>query len=151
MTANASRVRFPVDELLMLADEDTAGLTATAASEHQLDLQKMAAYWNSAGDIAINQQFMIVIVATAVTHDSSQSYVVTARVDTADSMGSPTVIATLPAIIATGVYYIPISREQIKQFESDPGFLDLNVTIGGSGTKLFDYWAYASPFPTVMG
>lgn len=148
MTVGASRVRFSVDGALMLADADTATLTATAASEHQLSLGKLAAFWNSAGDIAINQQFMIVIVVTTALHDSSQSYIVTARVDTLTAMGSPTVIATLPAIIAAGVYYIPVTREMIKQFETDPGFLDLNVTIAGSGTKDFDYWAFAAPFPS---
>lgn len=143
----ATRNRFVPDSLLYLEPEDTAGLTATAASTDQLDLSKLGAYWNSAGDIAVPQEFQIVLVVAAATHDSSQSYIVTARVDTAASMGSPTVIATLPAITAPGTYYMPISREMIKALEADPGFLDLNVTISGSGTKLFTYSAYVAPFP----
>lgn len=143
----ATRNRFVPDSLLYIEPEDTAGLTATAASTHQLNLNKLTAYWQSAGDIAVNQEFQIVIVVAAATHDSSQSYVVTARVDTLAAMGSPTVIATLPAITAPGTYYIAVTRELIAALEADPGYLDLNVTIGGSGTKLFTYSAYAAPFP----
>lgn len=148
MTSNASRVRFPVDELLILQTEAHAALSATGASENKLDLQKMAAYWNSANDIAINQEFMIVIVVpTAPNVDTSQTYTPTIRTDTLASMGSATVIATLPDITAAGIYYYAVSREVIKALEADAGFMDINITIAGSGTKSFDYWAYASPFP----
>lgn len=152
MTANASRVRFAVDGLLILQDATLAGLTATGASAHQLDLQKLHAYWNGPGEFAINQEFMIVVVVNAATHDSSQSYIVTARVAETVGMASPHVVFTLPAITAPGIYYIPVTREQLAEVgETDPTFLDLNVTISGSGTMLFDYWAYAAPFPDSSG
>jgi hypothetical protein len=152
MTANASRVRFALDSALILQDSGQAALTASGASVAQLNLQKLKAYWNGPGEYAINQEFMIVLVVGASLHDSSQSYVVTVRTDEEVAMDNASTVFTMPAITAPGIYYIPIARELLAEVgEADPAFMDVYVTIGGSGTKSFLFYAFAAPFPDSGG
>ena len=152
MTSNAGRVRFPIDGSLFLQDSTVGSQSSTTASQNQLNLERMTGWWNSAGDIAINQEFMVVIDVSAVDVDTSQTYIFTGRVSAAANMSSPQIVETIPTIGATGIFYMPISREMLKGTSvTDPKYFDINMTVGGSGTKEITYTAYVAPFPQSGG
>jgi hypothetical protein len=151
MGIKASFNRFMVDGELILQPSSEAALTATGASLKKLDLQRLFAHWNAAGDIAINQQFTVVLVVNVADVSGDQTYTPSLRVDSAVGMGSAVAFATFPNIVAPGTYFYSVTREQLKKAISDPQFMDINITVAGEDTADFDYWAYAVPFPQSFG
>lgn len=147
MGANASANRFgPPDLNTYLQPEGSSAVTSDGASTNYISLDKLSAYWNSAGDIAAHQQFDIAVYVSAIDFSSTdETYDMQVQCDSASNFPSASVVERL-SILATGWYHFGITREMLKKVESDPAYLRLYVDVDGT-TPSITYVAYVAPYP----
>jgi len=143
MTVRPSVNRFEIDDELKLRAAGQAAVTADTLSD-KFDLGKLAAYWNSNGDLAVPHQFAVVVEVEAGSFDP-ETYVFEVGTCNAAADSALDQVLQSRAVTATGRYVFVVSREELAA-DADAAFLAVNLNATAGGGSISMAWnAYVAP------